>query len=359
MSQGPYEVLGVHPQATHDEIKKAYHALVGKYHPDRNPGSPETVVFLREINAAWAILGDPIKRTSFDAEARTAKQSPPAPPRAQAPPRTERTPPPPVQRPPPPPSRAQSVAQGLWETVVGLLRTTGKEEDKLRLVQMAINASSDRVGLRTIVATEWRFPFERDLRLAAAQRYVALENDPNTLFRFATNGGYPDYVLNIAGLKFAQIATVIDAPSLSDFSRSSSIFTDYATERVAGTKESKIGNDADPRKESRIAAGLKLVGFADVRQLLEIMNNKTQYDMVPTYHYNAVRVAAGLKLVEGEGEQAGLMRIWSNAENLEPVREAAMTKLNGMTAIEVAKERPRGVPPPLPPAALRKKTPIA
>ena len=39
--QDPYRVLGVSPQATDDEIKKAYRALAKKYHPDVNNGSAD------------------------------------------------------------------------------------------------------------------------------------------------------------------------------------------------------------------------------------------------------------------------------------------------------------------------------
>ena len=38
MSEDPYAVLGVKPEATQDEIRKAYRQLAKKLHPDLNPG---------------------------------------------------------------------------------------------------------------------------------------------------------------------------------------------------------------------------------------------------------------------------------------------------------------------------------
>lgn len=50
----PYQVLGVSPSASDDEVKAAYRALAKKYHPDRNNGSPEAEKKMMQINDAYA-----------------------------------------------------------------------------------------------------------------------------------------------------------------------------------------------------------------------------------------------------------------------------------------------------------------
>ena len=52
----PYRVLGVSPQATDDEIKKAYRALAKKYHPDVNNGSSEAEARMKEVNEAYSTI---------------------------------------------------------------------------------------------------------------------------------------------------------------------------------------------------------------------------------------------------------------------------------------------------------------
>ncbi len=61
-----YQVLGVSRDATDDDIKKAYRKLVFQYHPDRNPDSKDADAKIRELNAAYEIIGDAEKRQSYD-----------------------------------------------------------------------------------------------------------------------------------------------------------------------------------------------------------------------------------------------------------------------------------------------------
>lgn len=55
----PYEVLGLKPGATQEEIKKAYRNLIKQYHPDQygdNPLKDLAEEKMREINAAYDTL---------------------------------------------------------------------------------------------------------------------------------------------------------------------------------------------------------------------------------------------------------------------------------------------------------------
>ncbi len=61
-----YELLGVPRTATEAEIKKAYRRCAMQYHPDRNPGDKEAESKFKEIQEAYAILGDLQKKMEYD-----------------------------------------------------------------------------------------------------------------------------------------------------------------------------------------------------------------------------------------------------------------------------------------------------
>lgn len=66
MAQTPYEVLGVKPDASADEIRKVYRKLAKQYHPDLNPGKREAEARFKAISAAYDLLSDPEKRARYD-----------------------------------------------------------------------------------------------------------------------------------------------------------------------------------------------------------------------------------------------------------------------------------------------------
>ncbi len=66
MRKDYYEILGVLRTATDEELKKAYRKLALTYHPDRNPGNKGSEEKFKEINEAYAVLGDSEKRSSYD-----------------------------------------------------------------------------------------------------------------------------------------------------------------------------------------------------------------------------------------------------------------------------------------------------
>jgi molecular chaperone DnaJ len=60
-----YGILGVHRNASAEEIKRAYRRLAREYHPDVNP-DPAAQERFKEINAAYEVLSDPQKREIVD-----------------------------------------------------------------------------------------------------------------------------------------------------------------------------------------------------------------------------------------------------------------------------------------------------
>ena len=63
MSKDYYKILEVEKNASKDELKKAFHKLAHKYHPDKNKGDDSK---FKEVNQAYQTLSDDQKRAQYD-----------------------------------------------------------------------------------------------------------------------------------------------------------------------------------------------------------------------------------------------------------------------------------------------------
>ncbi|KAL8461091.1 hypothetical protein ACS0TY_031729 [Phlomoides rotata] len=61
-----YAVLGLHSDATPEEIKKAYYNCMKECHPDLSGDDPETTNFCMFINEIYEVLSDPVQRMVYD-----------------------------------------------------------------------------------------------------------------------------------------------------------------------------------------------------------------------------------------------------------------------------------------------------
>jgi DnaJ-domain-containing protein 1 len=79
-----YEILGVAPDAGHEDLKRAYTAAAVEWHPDHwreaSPDEQERAErHIREVNAAWEVLGTPAARAAYDAELAESRRPRPVP----------------------------------------------------------------------------------------------------------------------------------------------------------------------------------------------------------------------------------------------------------------------------------------
>jgi curved DNA-binding protein len=66
MAKDYYKILDVDKKASGEDIKKAYRKLAVKYHPDKHKGDQKMEEKFKEINEAYAVLGNEQKRKQYD-----------------------------------------------------------------------------------------------------------------------------------------------------------------------------------------------------------------------------------------------------------------------------------------------------
>ena len=63
MAKDYYKTLGVEKGASKDDLKKAFHKLAHKYHPDKSGGDEAK---FKEVNEAYEVLSDGQKKAAYD-----------------------------------------------------------------------------------------------------------------------------------------------------------------------------------------------------------------------------------------------------------------------------------------------------
>lgn len=69
-----YDLLGVSPAASQQEIRKAFYRLALKHHPDRNPHDTASEERFKEVAEAYGILNNPEKRNAYDRGVASARE---------------------------------------------------------------------------------------------------------------------------------------------------------------------------------------------------------------------------------------------------------------------------------------------
>lgn len=68
-----YDLLGLSTDASPDEVRAAYRALARRHHPDTQhdvdaAAADRSRQTMASLNAAWAVLSDPVRRREYDTE---------------------------------------------------------------------------------------------------------------------------------------------------------------------------------------------------------------------------------------------------------------------------------------------------
>ena len=67
MNKDYYSILGIERNASKEDVKKAFHRLAHKYHPDKKGGDEQK---FKEVSEAYSVLSDEKKRAEYDAYGR-------------------------------------------------------------------------------------------------------------------------------------------------------------------------------------------------------------------------------------------------------------------------------------------------
>src|SRR4051794_16163198 len=70
-----YAVLGVRPEASDAEIRRAYRRLARRHHPGINPGDGAAEALFQQISQAYETLTDPERRRQYDASGSARAQA--------------------------------------------------------------------------------------------------------------------------------------------------------------------------------------------------------------------------------------------------------------------------------------------
>lgn len=60
-----YQLLEIPRNATEKEIKAAWRKLAMRYHPDKNTGNPLAIQYFREVQEAYEVLSNPVRRNEY------------------------------------------------------------------------------------------------------------------------------------------------------------------------------------------------------------------------------------------------------------------------------------------------------
>jgi curved DNA-binding protein CbpA len=159
-----YTVLGVAEDAGFIEIRRAYRALVLRFHPDRSGDRTTTDVFVR-ITEAYQVLSDAKRRAEYDASLRFSRTP------------TQRTPPSPSQSP-----HTRSKTKDIGDLAAKVaeaaaLFSAGKYEQAAFVARLVLNSDPRRAMAHAILGdiARGRHDFTEALR-----RYsLALQAEPN------------------------------------------------------------------------------------------------------------------------------------------------------------------------------------